>query len=178
MNVGLIAARYAKALYEFSASAGEENRVYEELEMIHEQVVQVHEFGETLLSPIVSHESKIRLMQLAVGKTPSASLNRFFKLLLNHRREALLPAVCHSYKRLYDKEKGILKVRLTTAVPIGTKREKAILQQLEASTGKKIELMLAVQPDIIGGYVLMTDEKRLDASVKTKLLTIRKQLTI
>ncbi|MDP4277826.1 MAG: F0F1 ATP synthase subunit delta [Bacteroidota bacterium] len=178
MNVGLISARFAKALYDFSVSAGEDEMVHEELIMVHKQLNEVPVLGETLLSPIVSAEDKIRLMIAATGRIPTASLTRFFRLLIAHRREELLPSICESYMRLFDKEKGILKVRLITAVPLEETKKDKIVSQLETSTHKKVELSMLVQPDIIGGFVLMTDEKRLDASVRTSLKNIRRQMTI
>lgn len=178
MNVGLISSRFARALYDFSASAGEEDIVYEELRLLLNQVTRMSGLSDALISPIVPQENKLKLLKTATGKMSSNSVQRFFKLLLDHRREYLLADICLSYKLIYEKEKGVLRVRLTTAVPLDKERSAHILHQLEKSTGKKIELTHVVQPDIIGGYILTTDEKRLDVSVRTRLMDIRKKLTI
>jgi len=178
MNVGQIAVRYAKALYEVTAEAGEETLVHDALNMIQQQASLVPAFAEALMSPLVDEETKLGLMRIAAGGSLPGTLERFFTLLVDRRREDTLVDICHAFKQRYDKEKGIVKVRLITAVALDEARESAIRTKLEASTGRLIELSLQVRPEIIGGYILMTDEKRLDASVRTQLLTIQKQLTI
>lgn len=178
MNVSLISFRFARALFDFAASAGEEETVLDELKLLKDQLQNITEFNDTLMSPIVPQETKLKLLKTATGKTCSYSLQRFFNMLLDHKRENILLDICHSYKLVYEKEKGFLRVRITTAVPLDKERSAQILEKLEKSTGRKIELTYLVQPDIIGGYVLTTDEKRLDASVKTRLMNVRKNLTI
>lgn len=178
MNVGLISYRFARALYDFSASAAEEDKVYHELKLLLSQINRIPEFSDALVSPIVPQENKMKLLKIATGVDVSNSVLRFFKLLIDHKREDILADICHSYKLIYDEEKGVLRVRLATAIPIDDDRISRILKKLGNSTGKKIELTHVVQPEIIGGYVLTTDEKRLDASVRTRLMNIRKKLTI
>ncbi len=178
MNVGQIAVRYAKALYEFAAEAGDEVEVHDALVMVQQQASRVPAFSETLMSPLVDGEAKLGLMRVAGGGSVPASLERFFNLLVDHGREEALVPICQAYKNRYDREKGIVKVRLITAITLDEPRSTAIRQKLEASTGRLIELTLQVRPEIIGGYVLMTDNKRLDASVRTQLSTIQKQLTL
>lgn len=178
MNVGQIAVRYAKALYESAAEAGEEVQVHDALLMIHQQSTLITAFSETLKSPLVEGEAKLSLMRVAGGGAVPAILERFFKLLVDHGREDALMAICQAYKNRYDREKGIVKVRLITAIALDEQREKAIREKLEASTGRLIELTLQVRPEIIGGYILMTNDKRLDVSVRAQLSTIQKQLTL
>jgi len=178
MNVGLISSRYARALYDFSVNAGEEGVVYEELKALLSHLNKMPEFAEALSSPIFTQERKLLLLEKAAGKNLSDSLQRFFRLLTKHRREDILADICHSYKLTYDKEKGIIWVKLITAVPVEKDKIDQILNKLEVGSGKKIELTHIVQQDIIGGYILITDGKRLDASIKTRLMNIRKTLTI
>jgi len=178
MNAFLIAFRYAKALYDFSKDNGEEEVVLHELKQLRTQLLAVPDFLPALQSPMVDGFVKLKLMQTAVGETPSTSMERFFKLLVNHRRENSLLDICRAYKRVYDKEKGIVMVQITTAVPLDQKQQEAFKLKLEESSGKQIEVRFLINPAIIGGYVMTTDEKRLDASVKSQLQTIQKKLTI
>jgi F-type H+-transporting ATPase subunit delta len=178
MNIGLISARFAKALYDYSSSAGEEDIVMGELNLLFDIINNIQELNDSLNSPIVSYESKLNLLITATGGNPSDSCRRFFQMLLNHRREYMIDDICVKYRQVYETEKNILRVRLTTAVPLDNQRTNTLHNKLENATGKKINLTHVVQPDIIGGFVLTTDEKRLDASVKTRLQDIRKKLTL
>jgi F-type H+-transporting ATPase subunit delta len=178
MNAFLIAFRYARALYDFSKENGEEETVLHELKQIRGQLLEVPELLPALQSPLVEASVKAKLMRMAVGTTPSTSLERFFLLLGNHQRENSLLDICRAYKRVYDKKKGITMVQVTTAIPLDEQQQDAFRNKLEASSGKKMEVRFLTNPDLIGGYVLTTDEKRLDTSVRSQLQTIQKKLTI
>jgi F-type H+-transporting ATPase subunit delta len=140
--------------------------------------LEVPELLPALQSPLVESSVKENLMRLAIGTTPTTSLERFFLLLGNHQRENSLLDICRAYKRVYDKDKGIVNVQVTTAVSMDQQQQEAFRLKLEAASGKKIEMRFNTNPDIIGGYVLTTDEKRLDTSVRSQLQTIQKKLTI
>jgi F-type H+-transporting ATPase subunit delta len=178
MNTGLISARFAKALYDYSSSVSEEDAVMGELNLLFDIINNIQELSDSLKSPLVPYESKLNLLITATGGSTSDSNRRFFQMLLNHRREYLIDDICVKYRQVYETEKNILRVRLTTAVPLDNQRTNTLHNKLENATGKKIHLTHSVQPDIIGGFVLTTDEKRLDASVRTRLQDIRKKLTL
>jgi F-type H+-transporting ATPase subunit delta len=178
MNVGLIAVRYSKALYDFSMETGEADEVLLELNHFFKQTIELKALAGTLSSPVVDQASKLRLLRLASGGQTCTALERFFKLIMAHKREDILPDISLKFRQLYEEKMGILNVKLITAVPIDANRQAAFQKQLEESTGKKIVLTLGVQPEIIGGFILKTDEKRLDASIKNRLQTVKKQLTV
>lgn len=178
MNAFLIAFRYARALYDFSKESGEEDIVLDELKQLRAQLLAVPELLPALQSPLVEGAIKLNLMRMAVGATPSTSLERFFQLLANHQRENSLLDICRAFKRVYDKDKGIVKVQITTATALDQQQQDAFKIKLEASSGKSIDIRFLINSEIIGGYVMTTDEKRLDASVKSQLQTIQKKLTI
>jgi F-type H+-transporting ATPase subunit delta len=178
MNSGLIAARYARALYEVAASVKEETVVRQEMELMLTYLHNFPELSATLASPIVSSAEKERLLRAAAGNRPSDSLSHFFRLLLKKHREALLFLISQRYLDVYEQKKGILKVTLTTAVPVDERRREYIRKQLEQSSGKQIELISVVKPEIVGGYVLSTSQKRLDVSVTGLLNRYRQQLTL
>lgn len=178
MNAFLIAFRYAGALYDFAKENREEDHVLQELNQLRNQLLEVSDLLPALQSPLVETDFKAKLMRMAVGTTPTVSLDRFFQLLNNHQREDSLLDICRAYKRVYDKHKGIINVQITTAISMEEHQQEAFRLKLEASTGKKINMRFRTSSDIIGGYVLTTDEKRLDASVRSQLQTIQKKLTI
>ena len=60
MNIGLISARFAKALYDYSSSAGEEDIVMGELNLLFDIINNIQELNDSLNSPIVSYESKLK----------------------------------------------------------------------------------------------------------------------
>jgi len=67
-------------------------------------------------------------------------------------------------------------VKLTTAVPVGEELKKSIMDKISADKHlKNIELVTAVNEDLIGGFVLEIGDELVDASIAFDLKNIKKQ---
>ena len=81
-----------------------------------------------------------------------------------------------SYQDLYRLRNGIVPVQLITATPVGDERRARLKQLVENVEHGSVEWTHSVDPSIDGGFVLLVDGFRLDASVAGKLQRIRKEL--
>lgn len=157
MDTGLIASRYAHALLLFAHEQHTETRVYEE--------------AAALKRAMMSGQEKD--MTACVAQL-SKTMQRFLALVIRNKRVPYLSAILYDYRVLYRKEKGITRAWLTTAAEdpeLAGKLE--TLMQLQGFT--EIDFRTEVNPDLIGGFVLQVEDKRLDASIATQLQTIRKE---
>jgi F-type H+-transporting ATPase subunit delta len=67
-------------------------------------------------------------------------------------------------------ERGYVQARVVTARPLSAGARRQVEDYVRAQTGAtELELETAVDPSLIGGVVLETPGRVLDASVKTKL---------
>jgi F-type H+-transporting ATPase subunit delta len=67
-------------------------------------------------------------------------------------------------------------VKLTTATPINENLKKVFIDQIKkTSTMQNIELETVVNEDLIGGFVLESGDKLIDASVAYDLRQIARQ---
>jgi F-type H+-transporting ATPase subunit delta len=65
---------------------------------------------------------------------------------------------------------------LTTASPVSDELKKSIVDHIKSTTEmQNIELETAVNEDIIGGFVIQTGDKMVDASIAYDLKEIAKQ---
>ena len=71
---------------------------------------------------------------------------------------------------------GIVPVELVTATQVGDERRERLKQLVENVEHGKVEWKHTVDPSIEGGFVLMVDGYRMDASVAWQLQRIRKEL--
>ena len=81
-----------------------------------------------------------------------------------------------SYQDLYRLKNGIVPVELITATPVGDERRARLKQLVENVEQGRVEWTHTVDPSLDGGFVLLVDGFRLDASVAGKLQRIRKEL--
>ena len=93
----------------------------------------------------------------------SSSFNR---LLVRKGREAYLPEIITAFIQQYKDYKGIHIVTLTTAIPLTDEVKSVILNKIsEAAHLKQVELKTKVNPEIIGGFIMETDGRLIDASI-------------
>ena len=68
-------------------------------------------------------------------------------------------------------------VEVTTAYPVGDDERERLKALVAKNVGtSKLEIAFNVVPDIIGGFVVTIDSRRLDASITNQLKQLRQQL--
>lgn len=156
MNAGLIASRYANALMLFAREKHAEDRVYEDAGALRLALGKEEELPECI--------DKL-----------SEPMQKFVTLVIRNKRVEYLSAILRAYRALYRKENGITKALLTTASEDPQLAGK-LAELMKAQGFSKVDFRTEVNPELIGGFVLQVDDKRLDASIATQLRTIRKEL--
>ncbi len=177
MDIGIISRRYAKALLQYACDEKHEDIVFEQCRTLFRQMKTLPELRQAIESPMVAHDEKLKLMQNATaGEDTCEELNRFFRLLLEKRREKFMAFIIHSFLHLYRKKKKIRKGVLITAVPLPESTQEELKQLiLQRYRGRTVEFENRIDPSIIGGVILGIGYWRIDASVKGRLARIKKE---
>jgi F-type H+-transporting ATPase subunit delta len=82
-----------------------------------------------------------------------------------------------AYQELHDKAKGLVRADVTVSAPLRPEHESALRQALSGVTGgKSVSLNVRTDPSIIGGIVVKLGSRMVDASVRTKLNSIRTRM--
>lgn len=171
-----LASRYAKSLIDLSMEKGQLENVFADMQWLQAVTKSNRDFVNLLRSPVIKADKKIKIVDAVVaGKISDLTLG-FTKLLINKGREANFPEIISSFISQYKSHKNIQTVKLTTATPISDAAKDAIVAQVKKSGGfENIELETAVDDKLIGGFVLQTGDKLIDASVAYDLKTIARQ---
>ena len=113
---------------------------------------------------------------LIAGGEPVGDLyRRFMEVVIAHHREALLPFLVQSYLMRYRKAQRLMRVEMESATPLNAATRRRLIEQLTATSGNQIELHEQVNPELIGGFRLRMEGKRIDASFARQLAEIREQ---
>ena len=111
------------------------------------------------------------------GAEISGVAANFIRLVASKRRLFVLPDMIVAYKRLHDTAKGRVRAEVTVAAPLADHHEGALREALAGVTGgKTVDLDVKVDPSIIGGLVVKIGSRMVDASLKTKLNSIRTRM--
>lgn len=178
MSASALTRRYAKALVELAADEQAVDRYGEELATV-AAVFQREELLRLLLdSPTLALEKKAAMVNdLAATLGLSAGMIKFLGLLVDKDRLSYLPQIEATYRRLADDLSGVLRAKITTAVPLDAAQQQAIGASLEKQTGKKVALNVRVDPQLLGGVQAEIGGRLFDGSVRTQLKRIEESLT-
>jgi F-type H+-transporting ATPase subunit delta len=176
MHSPRLAARYAKSVIDLSIERSELETVYADMQYLQQLTKGSRDLVNMLRSPVVPATKKQAVMEAIVGGKVSTLTISFINLLITKGREGELPEVINAFIKQYKEKKGIHIVKLTTATPISDALKTQIVNQVkQTSDMQTIELETIVNPDIIGGFVLQTGDKLVDASISYDLREISKQ---
>ena len=172
-----LASRYAKSLVDLAAEKGQLEAVRADMQVLQQITKNNRDVVALLKSPIIKPDKKQQILAAIFENRISLITAAFIRLLVVKGRESNLPEITTAFEQQYNVLKNISKVKITTAAPVDPAILGAIRQKVEAGTDKKIVLETAVEPDLIGGFVLETEDRLYDASVLRDLNDIRKQFT-
>lgn len=176
MDLGVISIRYARALHKSAVQTGCDEDVYNDMVTLAGAYVDVPQLRHTIDNPMLPQEKKESLLKAACGAKPAELTMRFLKLVLQEGRETVMQLIAQSYITLYRKQKNIIHGRLITATAVSAATEQKVRKMVEQRTDGTVEFLTEINPDIIGGFILEYDTYRMDASVKSRLQGILKQL--
>lgn len=129
-----------------------------------------------LKSPIVNTPKKLSIMEAIFGGKYDELTMAFLRILINKGREPFLPEVADAFLSQYKSRKHIASVKVTTAQALSAEALRGLQQKLEAAIANTtaVEIETAVNPDLIGGFVLEMGDKIYDASVLQKLEQLKR----
>lgn len=176
MDLGVISVRYARALLKSAVQGKCEEQVCLDMNTLVQSYKEVPQLRRTVDNPMLPPETKREVLLMACGKKPAELTGRFIDLVLQEGRETVVQLIASSYITLYRKQKNIIHGRLITAAAVSPATEQKMRKVVEDRTSGTVEFLTEVNPDILGGFILEYDTYRMDASVKTQLQGILKQL--
>lgn len=176
MSVNRIAERYAKSLLEFAIEQGKLDEVVEDVETL-SQSLNSRDLYLLFKSPIITASKKQSIIDRVFGDKLSTISNSFLQIVFRKGREGAVPEMITAFRALHKAYKQVSTVLIKTAHPLTEDALKQISAKLKASdhTLANIDLETEVDPELIGGFTVEFDDRRLDSSVAAKLAEMRRQ---
>lgn len=175
MNDGKISIRYSHALFESALEKNILDKVYDDMTFISE-LCEMPEMKEFLNSPIIVPSKKTDILHRITEKQIQGITLSFIDLVIRNERESYLPAMARAFKHETKDYRGITESVLTTAVKVNAGVRKQVSDLITEIFKTKVELSEIVDKEIIGGFILKVEDNYIDASVRSKLRKIEKEL--
>ena len=177
MISGSVARRYAKALMMIGLERGSYERLGKELRTLAKAIKGSPELAQTLSNPAFPRADREKVLRALLERIGAAQdLINFTRLLLDRDRVGLLPDMSRELDVMIDEKAGRTAAVVTSAIPLTPAQEQALLQRLEAMSGKKVQMQVSHDPSLLGGLVAKVGDVVYDGSLRTQLRILRDQL--
>ncbi len=173
MSRDAVSRSYAAALFQASSEAGERDRLREELVQV--EVALKGELQAFLLSPKVAMAARLAVLD-EVFAEGSELLKSFLRLVVKKGRAAHLPGMLEELKELDRKASGRAVAHVVTATEVSGETADSIRKRMAELLKLELEVEAKQDPEILGGFVARVGDHMLDASLKTRLEALRRQL--
>lgn len=171
-----IAKRYATALFNAALEAKVVDEVNNDAAAFRNLLSDNPSLRGFLLSPQVLTKDKKSILEKALKGRATDLFVRFLILLIDKKRFPSVEGIVDGYRYLCERHQGILEVKAITAIPLDEGLKQKTMRKLEQETGKKIRLAADVDPEIIGGMILVMEDKIIDGSVRYKIEKLMREL--
>jgi ATP synthase F1 delta subunit len=170
-----IAQVYARALFEVAQEKGDLDEVREQLGQFADALEESRELQTYFFSPYFSTEEKKDGLHKAVSGASEPVMN-FLELLVEKHRMPAVFRIRREIDALWREEHKLLPVQLTSAIALDDDTVQNLGRTIGERTGRKVDVTATVNPDILGGIVLRVGNSILDASIRNRLESLRKQV--
>ncbi len=173
-----VSKRYARALLSLSQENDIMERAYEDMKHVGDVLTSSKELQALLKSPVIREGKKQRVLKALFKASLHPLIMSYMLIIVRKQRSALLLGISRSYLVVYKEALGIELVKLTTAMPVDDGIREKAMQVARSLTPLRIEFYETIDPSIIGGFILNLGDRQYDASIKSKLLSMRRYLNI
>lgn len=167
--------RYALAAMEIARSDGSFDSWGRALDALN-SLTQRSNFVDALQADGMTDEKYVAIVRQVAPDIRPVELN-LFRLLRGKGRLALGPSIASYFTELVDAERGVVRAKLRTAVPLEEEQVAGFRARLAAQTGATVELEAEVDPEIVGGAILQVGDQLIDGSTRRRLQRLRQELT-
>jgi ATP synthase F1 delta subunit len=170
-----IAAVYARSLFEVAREQGKLDEVREQLREFTDALRSEQNLQVFFFSPYFSTGEKKEGLDKAVSDAEPIVVN-FLELLIEKHRMPAIFRIRGAYEQLWEQENRLLPVQVTSAIALDPATVTSIGERISQQTGRRVDLSARVEPDILGGIVVRVGNSVLDASVRSRLERLRRQV--
>ena len=169
-----VGVRYAQALFELAKEQGGAAAVEADLKRLKAMRAESDDLRTLIASPAFDSDDKARgLAAVAEAAGFTDTTRKFLGLVAANRRASALPAMIASFERLAAEDRGAISAEVITALPLTSAQSQALAASLRTALGKDPEIETRVDPAILGGLKVRVGSRLYDASLKSRLDSLK-----
>jgi F-type H+-transporting ATPase subunit delta len=170
-----IARVYAEALFDVATDKDKLEEIREQLAEFADALDDDRDLQVFFFSPYFSSQEKRDGLEKAVSGADEEFLNFLALLAEKHRMPAIF-RIRQTFEELYAEATKRLEVNVTSAIELDKSVVEQVGKEIEKQTGRSVQLSSSVDEDVLGGLVLRVGNVVLDASLRSKLEKMRREI--
>jgi F-type H+-transporting ATPase subunit delta len=170
-----VASRYAKALLQLAVERDVLERVHTDIRGYDQVCAANKGLISILKNPLIQHGKKLTVLKAIFQHDVHGLTLNFLTMITQKYRAPLLPAIIRAFLTQYNQHQGIQIAQVITTFPLSdqfTLQLQEIVQRI--SLCQHVVLEQRIDAALIGGYVLQVGDKRVDQSLRKKLLELQR----
>ena len=166
--------RYARALFDLANETATIRAVADDMASLRRMRADSSDLRTLLASPAFTSADKVNALGALAAKAGfSDTTRKFLGLLATNGRAAALPEVITAFAKLSAAARGAVSAEVITATPLSAAQAKGLAAALRQALGKAPEITTRVDPAILGGLKVKVGSRLFDASLKSKLDSLK-----
>jgi F-type H+-transporting ATPase subunit delta len=170
------AVQYARALLDLANEKKQAEKIGEEMAELGKIIESNKSLASFLSDPGISSSDRAAMLNKVFKGKVSPLVMNLMGVLNSKRRLGLLHGITQAYQQLLDEQLGKVEVDMTVAHRLDGAALEQVKKRISQALKKDAIVHQYVDDKIIGGMVLRVDDKLIDASVKSQLEAMKRQL--
>src|SRR5262245_30643092 len=169
-----MAGRYATALFDLARETNAVEQVQSDLKFFDALIADNPDLMRLVRSPVFAAEEQAKALVAVLAKAGiSGTAANFLRVVASNRRLFAVRDMIRDFNKLVAAHKGEVTAQVTVAEQLNDARMNEIRAALREVTGKDVKVDVTVDPAIIGGLKVKLGSRMVDASLRTKLNSIK-----
>lgn len=169
-TTGVIAERYATALFELAEGQGSLDLVAGDLKALKAMISESADLKALLNSPVLTRAEQAKAMSALAQAAQFGELTaNFLGLVAKNRRLMSLPGMIIAFLAQLAAKRGELTAKVTSAIPLSQAQIDALSSNLQSIYNGPVAMDIWNDPSLLGGLVVQVGSRMVDSSLRTKL---------
>ncbi|ESQ81065.1 F0F1 ATP synthase subunit delta [Asticcacaulis sp. YBE204] len=169
-----VGARYAKAVFELAVTAGSIDAVHADLVTLKALLIESKDLRRLVTSHAFTSADKLKGLTAVLEKAaPNALTIKALGLIAQNGRLSQVFGFITAFNRLHDARKGIVSAVVASATTLSEAQVADLQAALRTALGRDAVISQSVDPSLLGGLKVRVGSRLFDASLKTKLDSLK-----
>lgn len=173
-----IARPYARAVFAHALDSPEGLSGWSDMLHILADTSANNSVREVLENPALTRSQRVELLLAVCGEQLNEKAGNFVRILAEQNRMELLPQIFVLYEQMKANHEKTLEVYLTSAYEIGDEESLRIQNALREKLQREVRIESKVDPSLLGGAIIRTEDTVIDYSVRGKLAKLTQAMNL